>query len=150
MRTSLTIVAIALLCACGNEPPKAAVAEVELRTAHDAYDKALIDGDPAALGQIMTDDFQIVDDDGGVHGKRDQIEFMTRQVDLLDGRTDGLAITMLAPDSALVTGRFTSRFRYQGKVDDATERFTSLWVRQSGKWQVRHEHVSTLPKPKLS
>ena len=130
--------------------PDQAEALKALEAANAAYDKALIDGDAKALARIYTDDFQIVDDDGAVHGKQDQIDFMTRKVDLLSATGDDVRVTMLGPDSALVTGRFTGRYRMDGKESDFVERYTSVWVRQNGEWKVRHEHASLLPKKEVA
>jgi ketosteroid isomerase-like protein len=72
---------------------------------------------------------------------------MTQEVDLLNARGDDVKVTMLGPDSALVTGRFVGRYRYKGKEEDFTERYTSVWVRKDRQWRVRHEHASLVPKP---
>ncbi|MBA3527462.1 MAG: nuclear transport factor 2 family protein [Pseudomonadota bacterium] len=118
----------------------------ELEAANAAYDRALVAGDAAALAKVYTDDFQIIDDDAAIHGKQQQIEFMTTKVDLLDAKADDVRVTMLGPDSALLTGRFTGRYRMDGKENDFTERYTSVWVRKHGEWKVKHEHASLLPK----
>lgn len=122
----------------------------ELETANAAYDRALIAGDAAALAKVYTDDFQIIDDDGAIHGKQDQIDFMTTKLDLLNAEGDDIKVTMLGPDSALLTGRFTGRYRMDGKENDFTERYTSVWVRKDGQWKVRHEHASLVPKPEAA
>ena len=149
MRVTALLGAVALLAACQNGGGEAS-AESAVRAANAEYDKALIEGDAAALEQHYTDDFQIIDDDGELHDKQNQIAFMTREVDLLNARGDEVEVTMLGPDSALVTGRFSGRYRYQGKEQDFTERYTSVWVRRDGRWQVRHEHASLVPKPEAA
>lgn len=147
MRVTALLGAVALLAACQSGGGGEASAESAIRAANAGYDKALIDGDAAALEEYYTDDFQIIDDDGELHDKQNQIAFMTREVDLLNARADEVDVTMLGPDSALVTGRFTGRYRYQGKEEDFTERYTSVWVRDGGRWRVKHEHASLVPKP---
>ena len=147
MRAIASLATLALLAACQNGDADQASAETAIRAANAEYGKALLDGDAAALEQHYTDDFQIIDDDAEMHGKKGQIEFMTREVDLLQTREDDVKVTMLGPDSALVTGRVTGRYRYQGQEDDFTERYTSVWQRQDGRWRLRHEHGSLVPKP---
>ena len=146
MRALTLMVATGLLAACNQHSPAQDNPEDQLRAANAQYDQALIDGDAAALTRYYTDDFQIIDDDGAVHDKKNQVQFMTKEVDLLNARGDDVKVTMLGPDSALVTGRFAGRYRYKGKEEDFTERYTSVWVRKDGQWRVRHEHASLVPK----
>jgi uncharacterized protein (TIGR02246 family) len=120
--------------------------EDELRAATTGYDQALIDGDAAALDRYYTADYQIIDDEGAVHNKQHQVESMSERVDLLNLRGDDVNVTMLGPDSALVTGRYSGCYRYKGKEEAFTERYTVVWVRRDGQWRVRHEHTSALPK----
>ena len=146
MRTFCLMVSMSLLAAC-NQFSAQGKPEDQLRAANAEYDQALIDGDAAVLNRYYTEDFQIIDDKGAVHDKQNQVQFMTQQVDLLSARGDDVKVTMLGPESALVTGRFSGRYRYKGKEEDFTERYTSVWVRKDGQWRVRHEHASLLPKP---
>ncbi len=66
---------------------------------------------------------------------------MTEQVDLIHAKTDDVRVRMLSPDAALLTGRY----RLDGREADFTERYTSIWVRDRGKWRLTHEHSSTVP-----
>ena len=146
MRYSVCLLA-ALLLSC-REAPQATAANSDraLQAANAAYDKAIIDGDADALSRFYTDDFQIIDARAEVHGKADQIKFMTEQVDLLQAKTDDVRIAMLAPDVALLTGRLIGRYRLDGKENDFTERYTSIWVRDGDQWRLKHEHSSLAPR----
>ena len=146
MRLAMAVLASVLIASC-HSPSKKTLAEEELRSANSEYDKALVAGDAAALDRLMTDDFRIIDDDAAIHDKRNQIEFMTKTVDLLDAKSDGVRVTMLGPDSAMLTGRFVGRYRMDGKEAAFTERYTSVWVRDGEGWRVRHEHASLVPQP---
>lgn len=143
---ALVIAMLLLSAGCAAAGEDKGAAEKALLAANAEYEKALIAGDAAALGRFYTDDFQIIDDDGAIHRKANQIAFMTKEVDLLQARGDDVKVTMLGRDSALVTGRFAGRYRYNGKVEDFQERYTSVWQRQDGNWRVRHEHASSVPK----
>ena len=147
MRALVLVVVTGLLAACNHQSAAQDNPEDQLRAANAQYDQALIEGDAAALNRHYTDDFQRIGNDGAVHDKRNQMQFMTQEVDLLDARGDDVKVTMLAPDSALVTGRFVGRYRYKGKEEDFTERYTSVWIRKDGQWRVRHEHASLVPMP---
>ena len=147
MRALFVALTLGLLAACNQLPTARDNPEEQLRAANVRYDRALIDGDAAALNRHYTDDFQRIGNDGAVHDKTNQVQLMTEEVDLLDGRSDEVEVTMLGPDSALVTGRFAGRYRFQGNEDKFTERYSNVWVRKDGQWQIRHEHASLVPNP---
>ena len=147
MRKALLIAMLAGVAACSDRATRADASTAGLQEANAAYDRALIDGDAAALSKIYADDFTIIDDDAGIHGKQDQIRTMTQVVDLLEARSDDVKVTPLGQDAALLTGRFTGRYRAGGEENSFTERYTSVWVREGGEWKVRHEHASILPEP---
>lgn len=146
-RTVAAFMAVAaLISACRAEGRDDGSALDSLKRANAAYDQALIAGDAVALDRFYTDDFQIIDDNANIHGKAGQINFMTKEVDLLSAKSDQVRITMLAPDSALMTGRFTGRYRYRGEERDFVERYTAVWVREKGDWKLKHEHSSLVPE----
>jgi ketosteroid isomerase-like protein len=145
MRNASIVLTILMLTGCSASSANPANSEPEIRAANEAYNRALVEGDAIALNLLLTDDFRIIDDDAGIHGKRDQIEFMTTEVDLIHARGDDVEVTMLGPDAALVTGRFIGRYRYQGTEREFTERYTSIWVRDRERWRVMHEHASIQP-----
>jgi ketosteroid isomerase-like protein len=146
MRPALSVAALCIVAACTNGQSDRTATEKALLAANDAYDRALIAGDAATLGRVYTDDFQIIDDDADLHGKRDQIELMTRTIDLLQARSDQVRVTMLGPDAALLTGRFVGRYRIGAREADFTERYTSIWMRHGGQWRLKHEHSSVVPE----
>ena len=150
MRRSALLIMLAALAACLDKGANADSSTAGLEAANAAYDRALIDGNAAALANYYTDDFTIIDDDANLRGKQDQIRTMTEIVDLLEARSDDVKVTPLGRDAALLTGRFTGRYRMGGKENTFTERYTSVWVRQGGEWKVRHEHASLVPKPEAT
>src|SRR5688572_26062897 len=95
MRTAMMIILFAATSACMRDVPRDESTVAGAREANAAYDRALIAGDAAALGDAYADDFTIIDDDGAIHGKQDQIAFMTTKVDLLDAKSDDIKVTPL-------------------------------------------------------
>lgn len=108
----------------------------------------MVAGDAAALENFYTADYQVIDDDGGAHDKRNQVEFMTRDVDLLSAASSDVQVRMLGKNAALVTGRLQGKYRQGGKVSPFDERFTSIWVTEDSQWRVRHEHSSKVKLPR--
>ena len=147
MQKAALIIMLAALAACSGKGTEDASSTAGLEAANAAYDRALIDGNAEALSRLYTDDFTIIDDEANLRGKQDQIRTMTEVIDLLEARSDDVRVEPLGPDAAMLTGRFTGRYRVDGKENTFTERYTSIWVREGGEWKVRHEHASVLPKP---
>lgn len=145
MRFLFAIAAAALLSACADRAPDQEEAKRSLIAANEAYDQALIKQDAPALERIYADDFQIIDDDAKVHSKASQIQFMTKELDLLSARTDDVKVRMLGTNAALLTGRFSGRYRLGGKEADFVERYTSVWTRDGKDWRLSHEHSSVVP-----
>ena len=135
---------ILILAAC-DEPGGEIHSTVQvLEAANAAKDRAMVAGDPPALENFYTPDYQIIDGDGAVHDRRNQIEFMTRQVDLVSATSSEVQVRMLSKNAALVTGRVRGKYRRDGKESPFDERFTSIWVSEDSQWRVRHEHSSDL------
>lgn len=146
MRAKALIVIIGLMSACSDDSTDHVAAEAALRAANAQYDLALIEGDAAALNRFYADDFRIISDDAEISDKKEQIRFMTQEVDLVEARSDDVRLDMLGPDSALMTGRFTGRYRYKGEEKDFVERYTAIWAREGENWRLKHEHSSIQPK----
>lgn len=123
----------------------ASQAEKDVLAANAAKDEAMIARDAARLSSFYTEDYRIIDQRAEVHDKRDQVAFMTQNVELFNVVSDELQVTMLSPDAALVTGRMTGKYRTNGRHADFVERYTGVWVRQGQRWRVKHEHGSTAP-----
>ena len=149
MRIMIIAAAAMTLAACRAGVDEAKVRS-ELQAANAAYDRALVAGDAKALRQMYTDDFQIIDDDANVSDKKNQVEFMTEELDLLDARSDEVKVTPLGDDAALLTGRFTGRYMMNGQENAFTERYTSVWVRDGDSWKIRQEHPSLMPRPSIA
>jgi len=148
MRNIVIAATAAALAACSGGGDDAKTRS-ELQAANAAYDQALIAGDAKVLDRMYTEDFQIIDDEANVSDKRNQVKFMTEQLDLLDARSDDVKITPLGDDAALLTGRFTGRYRMNGQENAFTERYTSVWVRDGDQWKIKHEHSSLVPRPSI-
>jgi ketosteroid isomerase-like protein len=146
MRLPALIAALVLLSACRDGGSNEASGESALRAAMAEHEKALIAGDAAALDRLYANDYRVIDYEAKIGDKQQQIRLMTKEADLLDGRSDDVRISMLGQDHALITGRFTGRYRYRGEEADFTERYTSLWMRNGENWRLKHEHMSMQPQ----
>jgi ketosteroid isomerase-like protein len=150
MRVATLLSSSMLLAACGSavvEKPEDQRAAIEAVTAANAAkDRAMIARDAKALASFYTDDYRVIGNDAQIHDKKDQVDFMTNSVELLKADSDEVEVEMLAPDTALLTGRMIGRYRLDGKESNFVERYTGIWVKKGQAWRVKHEHGSTQPE----
>jgi uncharacterized protein (TIGR02246 family) len=143
----LTLVAATIgACAPVRDQVSWTTDETGLLAANAEYDRAIIAADAAALDQIYTDDFSFVGDKAELRNKLEQIRHMTEgSIRLLYARSDDIAVRRLGPNHALLTGRFTGRYRSGANEVSFVERYSSIWMRQGSRWRLRHEHSSFVP-----
>jgi ketosteroid isomerase-like protein len=136
MKPLLVIVALLLPAASvtlGQTPGKI---EQELLKVNQAYDNALVRGDAAALDRLYSDEFVYTTPDGEVRDKSQQLAF-TRSGDLRleSGRSDDVKVRVYG-NTAVMTGRFTATGKFKDRVIDIQERYTAVWVKRRGTWQL--------------
>ena len=144
MRVAALLLGVSILAAC--EEPEAgthSIAQV-LEATNAAKDRAMVAGDRPALENFYTADYQIVDANGDMHDRRNRVEYMTGEVDLLSAASSDVEVRMLSKNAALVTGRLRGAYRRDGKESPFHERFTSIWVSEDSQWRFRHEHSSDI------
>ena len=116
-----------------------------LRAAGAKYGEAYQTGDRAALEQVLADDYVFVALDGRVLGKPEAIALWTdrtRGVATFEGIESNIRVY---GDCAVVTGRQSESGSAGGKSYTFTYRFTVVWARPKGRWQVVSEHLSAIP-----
>lgn len=143
--TVVFIAAIALAaCARPEASPAPATDIAAIRSANDAYEKALLDGDAAALDRALADDFVFIGWEGETWGKAAHIRDATEGHDLTTSSARDLDIRILAPTVAQVTGIWEGDAVTDGKSAHAVERFSNVWIRTPAGWRVELEHTSPL------
>ena len=145
MRHAAFLLGLSLLAGC-SEPQGETHSPVKvIEAANAAKDRAMVAGDPAFLENFYTADYRLIDESGEVHDKRNQVEFMTKAVDLISATSEDVQVRMLGKNAALVTGRVHGTYRRDGKELPFNDRFTSIWVSsEDSQWRVRHEHSSEM------
>jgi len=146
MRWVPVILTAILVAACSGETPRQSFAEGDLLAANAAYDRALIAGDASALEAIYADGFSFTGDHAEQRDRAGQIAYMTDgTVQLLAAHSDDIDVTPLGAEAALLTGRFSGRYRTAAAESDFTERYSSVWILTDEGWKLRHEHSSLAP-----
>ncbi len=111
-------------------------AEQELEKVGKAYDEAYIRGDSAALDRIWADDYTSTSSTGEVTNKAQNMELIkSGDLKLDSGRSEDGRVRMYG-DTAVVTSLWTSKGKYKGKDFNQKERYTLIFVKRDGRWQV--------------
>ncbi|WP_028100806.1 nuclear transport factor 2 family protein [Pseudoduganella violaceinigra] len=108
----------------------------------DAWDKAIINKDRAAIAANMADDFRQISARGDIAGKEAFLDAITSPklvihpygVEDMDVRFYG--------DVALVSGRTRMTGSWDGKAFGSHYRYIDVYVRKDGKWRVASVQIT--------
>src|ERR1700756_4856910 len=106
--------------------------------------QAQIESDAAALERICADDFIGVGPSGTVRTKPQVIsDFTSDELKFQSITTDDVRVRVYG-NAAVRTGRSTMNGQDRGKAVPRDNRFTRVWVKQQGHWQLVLNHYSPL------
>lgn len=116
----------------------------ELTRQADAWDKAIVRKDRAAIEANMADDFRQLDGDGDVADKAafvrdlvsDDLRIHPYTVEDFDVRLYG--------DTALLCGRTRMTGEYKGKPFVSHYRYIDVYVRRAGHWRIVSVQITRL------
>jgi ketosteroid isomerase-like protein len=121
--------------------PAAVLADIEQQLT-----KLVLAGDQAGYSAFLTDDWSVINTDGQILTK-DQVlreMFVTgeRRIDAI--AVDDVKVRLLG-DVAVVTGRTAASGVVRGTTITATLRFTDVFVRRNGRWQIAASQGTRVP-----
>jgi ketosteroid isomerase-like protein len=142
VRPSITLFAcllfLTLLGAKAQDSPDAAtIRGLEDKWA-DAYRARRFD----VLSSLIADDYVITFEDGSVYSKVGLISESAQPNKHVDLSEFADLKIRLHGDIAVVTGSYHERGETGAKHYDYTDRFTDVWMRSQGKWQLIASHYS--------
>lgn len=108
------------------------LADIEQRLA-----VAWVEGDSLFIEQTLADDWSVTDLTGRVLTKTEVLEeaFSSKDRQVVSMSIDDVSVRPF-DDWAIVTGRTKAAGEYQGEAAEVTLRFTDVFVKRHGKWQV--------------
>jgi ketosteroid isomerase-like protein len=98
--------------------------------------RAWIDGDRKTVDSILASDWSVIDLTGHVLTRTQVMQELgsgDRRIE--SGSVDDLNVRMFG-EIAIVTGRSVLTGTYKGKRASVTQRFTDVFARRDGRWQV--------------
>ena len=108
----------------------------ELTARETEFNQALLRGDWKAVEQIEADDLIFTNVDGSVTHKSDDVSNL-RSGDLkVDSIEMSDVIVQNLGNVAVVTGKLLERAHYRTTDLSGTYRFTDVWTRRLGRWQL--------------
>jgi ketosteroid isomerase-like protein len=132
----LTAITVLMLISAALAFSQTNKSERELFKANQEYDAAIKSNDVKTLEQIFADEFVYTTPDGEVRDKAQQLAF-TRSGDLkFESAQSSDVKVRVYGKTAVMTGRFDAKGTFKGKNIDVRERYTAVWVKQNGRWQL--------------
>ena len=115
----------------------------EVLQAENERRAAVLRNDKAALDRILADDYRVVVMTGAVVDKGGELALYNgdRKPQVLTA--DEMEIRIYA-DTAVVIGRSTIKDVLRGQARDVQSRFTNVWVKRNGRWQVVSRQATEL------
>jgi len=138
-----------LLAACASTPmtdsrpdPQA----VALLTQQaDAWDKAIVRKDRAAIEANMAEDFRQIDGAGNVETKQSFVDdLMSPQLVIAPYVVEDFDVRLYG-DTALLSGRTRMTGSYDGKPFASHYRYIDVYVKRGGRWQIVSVQISKIP-----
>ncbi len=123
----------------------AAALPVDLAQAVEAHNRATVAKDIAALSDLVTDDYLLVNSDATTQDKRSYLA----DFEMPDFRIEPFTIeqpTYRVDDDAAVTGGLmTLRWTQRGRPESRRLRIGHVWVRQGDRWRIAYTQLTRLP-----
>src|SRR5690349_16215141 len=151
MTRTLVISVLVLAASAMAQVPKQSVGkeqrssvEQAIRKVDDERIQAQIHSDAAALDRIYADDFIGIGPSGTVRAKPQVIsDFTSGDLKFSSITTNEIQLRVYG-NTAVETGRSTMDGQDKGKVVPRDNRFTTVWVKQQGRWRLVANHYSSL------
>jgi hypothetical protein len=124
--------------------PKSGSAEQELLKLEQDCTNAFVKADCAFLNRNLADDWVIMDSDGSVTTKAQELASLKSGEVVISSMVADDMKARVYGDAAVVTGRNTLKGTFQGKDFSGQERWTDTWIKKAGRWQCVATNVSAI------
>ena len=120
--------------------------EQEIRRLEREWFESYVRGDRAAFDRIVADDAVMTYGNGKVGNKSEAIAEIKAPADASYSLTSDDVKVRVYGDTAIVTGRVTEKGTFNGRSLNSQSRYTDVWVRRNGRWQVVASQNTRLPR----
>jgi ketosteroid isomerase-like protein len=131
-----------------NPGAKLSEAEQQITALNREWADAIVRGDMATLDRLFADDMIVTSSSGEVRTKAQEMDDLRPSP---DGKTyffntEDVRVRVYK-DAAVAAGLVSWRFRYQGKDIDNQRRYTSVYVKQGGRWRIVAQQLTRPRQP---
>jgi ketosteroid isomerase-like protein len=106
------------------------------------WNEAYKRGDIEVMNSLLTDDFIITVEDGATYSKTGYIAHLRDSAEHVAVAEISDVKVRLHGNTAIVTGAYHEEGTTKGKPYQYNDRFTDIWVKGKGKWQLMASHYS--------
>lgn len=114
----------------------------DLQVAVKAYDVAQVAGDRAALERLLAPDYVLINSQGERESKAQFIADLVSPGSKLEPFTVEQPLMLVWPGGAVFGGVTTLKGVSDGHAYEARLRFSDVWAKRHGRWQVIHTLAS--------
>ncbi|HEU0207433.1 MAG TPA: nuclear transport factor 2 family protein [Candidatus Udaeobacter sp.] len=146
---SFLVIIIILLAATSYAPAQDNSAiETKLKQMEDAWEKAFMNKDQAAVGNMVADDYAGINSKGEHQNKTQLLDEIKTSTDTLTASTnDSMEVHVYGPSVATVVGTSTEKGKDKdGKQFSRSFGWVDTWMERNGKWECIGEAVMQLKK----
>jgi len=137
----LLIPLLVLLIAC-SQSSKTPDYSAQLLRINNQYDSALLKGDTVALGKLFAPDFTLVNPDGRLLNRQEQLlNVATSELKWESARSENVSVRIYG-NTAVLLGEFRGTGSYRGNQLTVHERYTTFWIKTDTSWQLTAEHAN--------
>ncbi len=130
--------------AATSTPTPTENAEPAIRKLVTERDQAIQNADIAAIERIYADDYVVTNAAGLMRTKAQVIEdFKAGALKIESISSDDVNVRQHG-DTAIVTGRTTTKGKDRGRDVTGENRFTQVYMRRNGQWQIVAFHISSI------
>ncbi|HEX7693210.1 MAG TPA: nuclear transport factor 2 family protein [Sphingomonas sp.] len=114
----------------------------DLATAAAAFDAAQVKGDGAALRRLLADDYLLINSQDIREDKAQFIADYTAKGFTMEPFAIDDQVIKVWADGAVLGGAVTMKGMSDGKPYSVRIRFSDIWAKRGGKWQVIYTHAN--------
>jgi ketosteroid isomerase-like protein len=120
-----------------------ASAEQEIRAAEKLWNESRVRADVAALDGLLADEWTVTHGDGTIDTKKQYLDDLRTGVRKFFGdvKQDDFTVRVNG-DTAVAAGVSDSKVEYKGKPSGGALRFTRVYQKRDGRWQMIVSHAT--------
>lgn len=136
------------LAQTGPERPTYPTLPADLAEAAVLFDTGQVKGDRAALEKVLADDYLLINSRDQREDKADFIRDYTAPGFTMEPFTIDDQVIRVWDDGAVLGGVVTMKGMSEGKPYSVRLRFSDIWAKRNGKWQVIFTHANRVEAAK--